>query len=387
MQPRIQFQQGIPAILNQPITFNNPTFFNALATFNAGTNAAFFQTGANQVIAAGLNGSTYANANFGMVLQGRTGAVNDVGILDPTGVSIWRVPTGTQDSTFTGSVSGVFFQTTASSSVNAGKSGSVYYNSSNGMILQAKTGIAYDLLIENPSTAIDYIRVPTGSNVPVFPQGLGNLQKIQNSAYTNAAPSVGDSWFDATQQTLASVEGAAGSTLILYKSGTLAAQKQAYTVNFAVAGTFYDLTPAAAVTNTLNLPANFFVQGKTIRAQVAGSFTTGAIAPQFQTRMLQGGSNLELNAVTLLANTAYKFNLEMVVTCFTPGAAGVAVCGICSILTCQQILVSPIESIDPVNQVATFQTTASAALDIQGMLSQNANQSVTVNKILFEVLN
>lgn len=34
MQPRIQFQIGIPAIINQPTTWNAPTFFNAPTTFN-----------------------------------------------------------------------------------------------------------------------------------------------------------------------------------------------------------------------------------------------------------------------------------------------------------------------------------------------------------------
>jgi hypothetical protein len=89
MQPRIQIQGGVPAIVNSVVTFTQPVFLNG------GAQASYFQTGATQAGGAGFDGSIYYNNGQGMVVQGKAGSNFDMAAVAPNGGGYyWNVPTG-----------------------------------------------------------------------------------------------------------------------------------------------------------------------------------------------------------------------------------------------------------------------------------------------------
>lgn len=115
--------------------------------------------------------------------------------------------TFTQKIYFNGGSNSAFFQTGASQATGAPDSGELYYNSVDGLVLQARTGSSYDLSLFNPSSGSFIFMVPTGTQ-NVFFGGLVNLPPV-----TDAAPTVGDLYLDATQQNTATQTGASGAPL------------------------------------------------------------------------------------------------------------------------------------------------------------------------------
>lgn len=78
--------------------------------------------------------------------------------------------------------------------INGGSAaaGSLYKSAANGLDIQAITGSTYDFYLANPGNSAAYMRVPTGTNVPDFIQGikLNSGTTLANYAEGTWTPSV-----------------------------------------------------------------------------------------------------------------------------------------------------------------------------------------------------
>ena len=131
-------------------------------------------------------------------------------------------------------------------------------------------------------------------------------------------------WNDFTRQSLAINVGAASYPLVSYIPSIISTIKTTSTVALTTAGTYYSLFVAGNYTNTLTLPVNYFVAGKTIMIELMGTLTTtGAgtisIQPRFQTYSLGTATS-----AATLTTTTYNVYIKILITCQATGAAGTA---------------------------------------------------------------
>jgi hypothetical protein len=198
---------------------------------------------------------------------------------------------------------------------------------------------------------------------------------------------------DSTQQTLCAEEGASGNPVKVYKSGALATMKTGggYTVTCTTAGTYsYDWLPAADFLNTLTLPANFWVVGKTIKIDMWCSFTTPVGTGTPLLTIAFGGLGLvgaDMPGNNLVASTTYGMKVEATITCIATGVAGVAKAQAAISFTAYSFLNGAAVGASMSGQITeSFQTTAAGAIDIFGGFYGYSGIVVTVGNVLITVL-
>jgi hypothetical protein len=229
------------------------------------------------------------------------------------------------------------------------------------------------------------------ANVMIVPTGTTNTTWYGKQTWTplaNASPSLGDVWMDSTQQTLCAEEGASG-TVKVYKSGALATMKTGggYTVTCTTAGIFsYDWLPATNFLNTLTLPANFWVVGKTIKIDMWCGFTTPAGTGSPLLIIAFGGVEIvgaNMLGNNLVASSTYGMKVEATITCIATGVAGVAKAQAAISFTAYNVVTGVALGASGSGQItASFQTTAAGAIDILGY----SGIVVTVGNVLITVL-
>jgi hypothetical protein len=336
-----------------------------------------------QVTGAGnAAGSLFYDAVAGLVVWAKGGSSYDFEMLNPANsATIMSVPTGTLNTIFNGTVTAPVLQTGASTS---GTSGSVFYNSANGMCLYGKTGSGSDMALLGAS-GLEVMAVPTGTTNTIW------FGKQTWTLLANASPALGDVWMDSTQQTLCAEEGASGNPVKVYKSGTLATMKTpgGYSVTCTTAGTFsYDWLPAADFLNTLTLPANFWVVGKSIKIEMWCSFTTstGIGAPSLY---IVVGAPIVAASMgnNLVASTSYSMKVEAAVTCIAVGASGTAKAqGAISFTAYSASTGAALGSSTTGLLSSGFQTTSPSVIDITGGFNNYSGIVVTIGNVLITVL-
>lgn len=132
-------------------TFTGAVIFNGQTTFNDGTtfNAGF---GTTSFVVTGAGPSQWLNGTVEQYLAGSNVQV--------FAGSVW---------TFNNSPT---FQAGITVTGNAGTQSSLGSSPANGQFMRAVPGTVNDYSLLNPTAASFYMTVPTGSLIPVFPQGL-----------------------------------------------------------------------------------------------------------------------------------------------------------------------------------------------------------------------
>jgi hypothetical protein len=142
-----------------------------------------------------------------------------------------------------------------------------------------------------------------------------------NGTYWVVLDALPSSTISSTQQTLVANEGAVANPVPIFKAGVLSALKNTNLITHTAGGTFSTLV-AANFLNTLVIPANFFVPGKTVKVDMflAEAITTAG------NLTIYGSVGLAnyLYAVVALPTGASNIKVELWLTCLTAGSSGVA---------------------------------------------------------------
>jgi hypothetical protein len=173
------------------------------------------------------------------------------------------------------------------------------------------------------------VNTPTTWTAPVFLNGTPSASiatKLTFTQYADAAPAVGDFFFDMTQNAISFEAGETGNPSVEeYLSGVIAVQKQNMNVTFTAAATQYSTLPAAMLIGNTTIPQNLWALGKTIRLKQILDFTIGALADTFTLNVyLNNIPTGTLTIPTAAATTQMTVNLEAVITCVALGAGGTA---------------------------------------------------------------
>lgn len=272
-------------------------FLNGTNTWSAPqTNSSYYQvTGTG----GGAAGAVFANASNGLSLRALTGSVADFKLINPAGSATYMsVPTGLSVPDFPHGVT--------VSGNSSGAAGAVFASSANGLVARGVTGSANDLDLLNPGGTASYMTVPTGTDIPDFPQGI-------TSAFVNTTPlyaistSTCRDWTDPTLTT-----GLQCAQTVL-GVGTPASG--------AVAGA--DMT--AFGYNALNLASSGLNQDETafgayaLRKDTNGSENT-AIGDHSLQNLTLGTNNTALGSASGGTITEATFNIAIGVSAMKPGS-------------------------------------------------------------------
>ena len=147
--------------------------------------------------------------------------------------------------------------------------------------------------------------------------------KLTFTPTTNASPVQGDVWFDPTQQTLCSEEGASGTPVTVYKSGVIAkGSGVGTTVTFTTATTYYSVLSGIAL-GSITLPANFFVAKKSVKVELWLTIPTTSAATLTFKPLFNGVSLGTLaSGATLAAGATTNIKVELIISCSAAGASG-----------------------------------------------------------------
>jgi len=168
-----------------------------------------------------------------------------------------------------------------------------------------------------------------GALVAYLPSAGQNFDMVCDLTATHwvVVDPLGAGMFNAAQQTIVAQEGSAATPVAIYKAGVLSTNTSAYTVTLSTSyGTFYDLLQSANMTNTLTLPANFFVPGKTIK--IEGNciwVATGNLGGIVTIKLLLGGVSVISQVVSAgYVSATSTLQFVLLIQCQAVGAAGVA---------------------------------------------------------------
>ena len=134
-------------------------------------------------------------------------------------------------------------------------------------------------------------------------------QKVNFTAYANT-PVLGDMWYNSTQQTFCTSEGASGNPITTYKPSVIAIVKSTSAITFAVATTYYPILTNVLL-GSLTLPIGTFVVGKTVIIPINGVITIVTTASTVTAQVQIGSTNITFPASASLAAGSYNFNLEI----------------------------------------------------------------------------
>ena len=340
-----------------------------------------------QTSIAGPAGSLYFDTTNGMSLRGLAGSIYDFALSNALGSQILAVYTGTQNvlcslssssATWTmPNVVALSYGTQGAVAPAAGMAGSVYYNGTNGLIMQGKAGSMGDFAIFSR----DGTQMVAGilDATPKVWQ-VGGKQNM--NSVSNAAPLTGDLWLDATQQTICAEEGYSTSPILVFKSGVIATQKVAPYGVAITQNVYNDLMASGNLNGTTTLPVNFLVVGKTIKVELWGLFVpTGSSATSVS--IMTGATALLTLTTPAISSVNNYVKLEFVITCTTAGAGGV-VSTSGSLMSTQTNGGSPVFCLATGNAVSK-DTTATTPLTIKGTFTASAG-TITVSNSIVSVL-
>jgi hypothetical protein len=153
--------------------------------------------------------------NGHVIFNGLTDINNDVSVNGAAGIRFHNISVLGMDAGTTMVINGqAFFNQFASFQpgsqliIGANIGGaSIFIDPNNGFQLRVRTGAVNDFVLENQAQTVNYMFVPTGTSVPVFPQGI----KV-NPTQSNLAIYVENSPFTPTPNAFTIVNGTGGVT-------------------------------------------------------------------------------------------------------------------------------------------------------------------------------
>lgn len=151
-------------------------------------------------------------------------------------------------------------------------------------------------------------------------------------------------------------------------TGTAGLRSRLLFVNTADSSLLNNITTATAFSISPTLAANFFnVAGKTIHIVIAGNCNTG-VAQQISLSVLLGGTGIQTPNFTVGGAASLRWQVEMFVTCRTPGASGVMHMVLTGIVNTQGTFTGAAVAADGQN----------AAVDTTGAIGISAKFAATV---------
>jgi len=312
-------------------------------TGNASTATSLAGGGANQIVYQSAAGtSAYISpANYGILTTSGTGTpsilAGAVGVLvgSASAAPAWSATPTLTGTNFSG-IPGTAINSVVSKATNlAGGNSTTLLGS---VPYQSNTDTTTLLAPNTTTTKKFYTQTGTGTNgaIPVWntivtsdittalttPGPIGATtpstgqfttttftQKVNFTAYSNTA-ALGDMWFNSTQQTFCTSEGASGNPITTYKSGVIAIVKSTSAITFAAATIYYPILTSTLL-GTLTLPINSLVVGKTVIIPINGVITIVTTASTVTAQVQIGSTNITFPASASLAAGTYNFDLEI----------------------------------------------------------------------------
>ena len=165
------------------ISANTSNVWSQLQTFNGGAVAEGVELGAPGP------GGLSVSATGGLIIQGTAGSADDLTVKNNAGTPILSVPIGGAEPYFPIGVQGMTVGVGSVSVTGAtGTAGQMFYESQNGLAVQAKTGSVNDFMLLQPSGTTDVMRVPTGTQNLVVEGQVSSAQFNGSGAGLTSLP-------------------------------------------------------------------------------------------------------------------------------------------------------------------------------------------------------
>ena len=167
------------------ISANTSNVWSQLQTFNGGAVAEGVELGAPGP------GGLSVSATGGLIIQGTAGSAYDLTVKNNAGTPILSVPIGGAEPYFPIGVQGMTVGVGSVSVTGAtGTAGQMFYESQNGLAVQAKTGSVNDFMLLQPTGTTDVMRVPTGTQNLVVEGQVSSAQFNGSGAGLTGLPGV-----------------------------------------------------------------------------------------------------------------------------------------------------------------------------------------------------